>query len=135
MLQKRLEKSYQEMCQFEQELNDSGLCYDRWECLTNGIGQRPWGARFAWNVEEARWDDEADDPERMLPWNRGKIIERYTSRPEKPQALRLWNRMLVAFRQEPKEILRVRGDGYWAVLTDCEGKPIHIGDGSIDLSS
>jgi hypothetical protein len=127
-LQKRLEKIFQEMLQFQEELRHSGICYDNWMLDVNGSSIPP--GQCGWNMDTREWKV-------YDGWKpgRGRIIETYCSRPDKPQALRVWNRMLIAFRQEPKMLMRVRGEGYWAVFTDHERTSIHIGEGFLDLRS
>lgn len=139
-LVKRMEATANQIKQFDVEMESFRVTWD-WspgDMLCLGDGRGVW--TLEWDLENERWGKGYKLSEKCNPT--------YTTRPDKPEALRAWNLFLIAFRAEPKRLGRQPGytsydsrthdliDNpacYCAEYLDRNGEPLTIAESSIRL--
>jgi hypothetical protein len=75
---------------------------------------------FEWHPMTGEWGYR--EPDRIY----GRITAEYVNRPDKLEAVRIWNTFLVAFERTPVRLFHVRADGYFIEFRDAQERLIRF---------
>jgi hypothetical protein len=105
------------------ELHFLGVPVSIWDGGKNGsatgdslAGEGEDLSTFEWSPATGAWG--YTEPENIY----GRIIEEYSSRPDKRAAIDIWNTFVVAFERPPERLFRIHGRGYFVEFRDARGR-------------